>query len=126
MSSEVFSSQEEFDVSDASSIPQLENAVLTITDFAVVDKDDERTMHQLTFEADGLPFPITKGYWFKHPNEKAQSIGRAELKKIALAATGSARYTSSSLVGTQIVGSVTEDAGGFPQVRRVKRVNGNV
>jgi hypothetical protein len=122
MSTEVFSSEEEFDVSEASSIPQLEGAVLTITDFSVVEKDEDRTLHQLTFETEGMPFPITKGYWFKHPNEKAQSIGRAELKKIALAATGSARYTSTSLVGTQIVGNVNEDANGFPQVKRVKKV----
>lgn len=124
MASDVFSAQEEFDVSDASSLPVLNDVLLTITDFEVVEKEEGKTAHRITFESSELPFPVRKNYWFQHPNQQAQSIGRAELKKIALAATGSARYNTTSLLNQQIIGSVSEDAAGFPQVKRVKRVNG--
>lgn len=117
---EMFSSQEEFDVSDAG-VPTLENVPALISEFEVVEKD-KGVSHEVTFEIEGLGFPVTKGYWFEHDNPKAQQAGRGQLKRIAKAATGRTTYTASSLKGQRVLISVREDDSGFAQITRISPV----
>lgn len=120
MTDEFLTAQDEFDVSDAG-VPSLKGAVATITEFNVVEKETG-TLHELTFNVDGLGFPITKGYWYTHSNPKAVQAGRGQLKRIAKAATGRTTYSSTSLIGKQIAVDVGEDDSGFAQIRRIAPV----
>lgn len=117
MTDELLNASEEFDVSDAG-VPTLKAALATITDFNVVEKDTG-TLHELTFEIPQLGFPITKGYWFQHENPRAVQAGRGQLKRIAKAATGRTTYSSTSLIGRQVLVDVKEDDSGFAQISRV-------
>lgn len=115
---EFLSTQNEFDVSDAG-VPTLTDAVITITGFEQEEKENG-VQHVLTFEAEGLSFPITKGYWYSHTNPKAASAGRGQLKRIAKAATGQTSYNSTSLVGRKVLGNISENDGGFAEVSKIR------
>lgn len=123
MSNEFLGAQDEFDVSDAG-VPTLKAAPATITEFEVVEKDSG-VLHEVTFDVQGLSFPITKGYWFTHTNPKAVQAGRGQLKRIAKAATGRTTYTRTSLIGQQVLVDVSEDDSGFAQIKRIAAMNGS-
>lgn len=123
MNDEFMTAQDEFDVSDAG-VPTLRGATATITDFEVVEKDNG-VLHELTFEVEGLSFPITKGYWFEHTNPKAVNAGRGQLKRIARAATGRTTYNRTSLIGGRVTVDVGEDEQGFARISRIVALNGN-
>ena len=120
MSNEFLSTEQEFDVSDAG-VPTLVDATVTITGFEVEEKENG-VQHVLTFAAEGLSFPVTKGYWYSHTNPKAASAGRGQLKRIARAATGSTAYSASSLVGRQILANVGENDGGFAEISKIREL----
>lgn len=117
MTNDLLNAQDEFDVTDAG-VPSLKGARATITGFDVVEKDNG-TLHEITFDVQGLNFPITKGYWFQHENPKAVQAGRGQLKRIAKAATGRTTYTATSLIGQTVLVDVNEDDAGFAQLRKI-------
>lgn len=117
MTDELMTAQDEFDVSDAG-VPTLKAVRAQITSFEVVEKDNG-TLHELTFAIEGLGFPITKGYWFKHENPKAVQAGRGQLKRIAKAATGRATYNRTSLIGQWVLVDVSEDDSGFAKISKI-------
>lgn len=116
MTDVMLSTQDEFDVSDAG-VPTLNDVTAVITAFDIVEKETG-VQHEVTFEVEGLSFPITKGYWFTHDNPRAQQAGRGQLKRIAKAATGRTTYSATSLVGTQLRVSVKEGDSGFAEISR--------
>lgn len=120
MSDELLSTSEEFDVSDAG-VPTLKGVEVRIADFEVQEKQNG-VQHTLTFEVEGLSFPIVKGYWFSHTNPKAANAGRGQLKRIALAAIGSAAYNSTNLIDTRVVADVGENADGFAEISKFRKV----
>lgn len=124
MSDELMNAQDEFDVSDAG-VPTIKGTPATITEFEQVEKDNG-TLHNLTFDIPALGFPVTKGYWIKHVNPKAVQAGRGTLKRIALAATGRATYSRTSLVGQPLLVDVAEDKSGFATVSRFAPVPAEV
>ncbi len=89
--------------------------VLTITDFAV-EKKDNGTQHVMTFEGEGLPFPVKVNYWTEHTNPKAAQVGRGNLKKIATAALGQPKYTPATIKGTKVLAKVGEDDNGYARI----------
>jgi len=114
---------DEFDVTDAG-VPTLTGALATITDFEVVEKNGN-VAHELTFEVEGLGFPLTKQYWWEYPaNARAVQAGRGQLKRIAKAATGSTKYSRTSLIGKRVKLDVGEDNSGFVQIKKIAAVNG--
>lgn len=122
---EFLTTQNEFDVSDAG-VPTLDGAVVTITGFEIEEKENG-VQHSLTFEVEGLSFPITKGYWFDHVNPKARQAGRGQLKRIAKVATGATTYTSTSLLGKKVVADVKENDAGFAEISKIREyTNGAV
>lgn len=117
-------SSDEFDVSDAG-IPELKGALATITDFEVIEKNGN-VAHELTFEVEGLGFPITKQYWWEYPNnQRAVQAGRGQLKRIAKAATGTTKYNRTSLIGKRIKVDVGEDNSGFAAIKKIASANGD-
>lgn len=114
MSNDFLSTEEEFDLSDAG-VPTIKGAVTTITGAESQEKQNG-TQHSLTFEVEGLSFPITKGYWIRHTNPKAQNAGRGQLKRIAKSATGATTYTLGALVGQRLKADVGEDGNGFAEI----------
>jgi len=117
MNDELMTAADEFDVSDAG-VPTLKGVAATITEFNVVEKDTG-TLHELTFQIEGLGFPITKGYWYQHDNPRAVQAGRGQLKRIAKAATGRTTYNSTSLVGRVVLVDVSEDDAGFAKIAKI-------
>lgn len=95
--------------------------VLTITD-AVSEEKDNGTQHKLTFEGEGLPFPVPVNYWTQHNNPRAQNAGRGNLKKIATAALGQPKYTLATIKGTKVLARVGEDKEGFVRVTNFRKV----
>lgn len=110
--------QDEFDLSDAG-IQPLDGAVATITDYDVVEKDNGDIAHEVTFSIEGLNFPVTKSYWYKHSNPKAVQAGRGQLKRIAKAAIGQTAYSRTSLIGAKVLLNVKEDDSGFAQLSKI-------
>ena len=97
------------------------NYELTITDAEVVEKDNGDLLN-ITFESSALNFPITKGYWVKHTNERAAAAGRGQLKRIYSAALGQPKGVPSALKGRKVQAVVGEDAQGFATISGFKPV----
>lgn len=116
MNQEVYNVSDELDFSDAG-VPTLKGATVTIVG-AEREEKDNGTQLALTFEVDGLSFPITKGYWIRHSNPKAQNAGRGQLKRISTSALGTPTLPSeSALVGAELRADVGEDANGFAEIK---------
>lgn len=122
MTQDMFPVEDEFDVSDAG-VPTLNEVLATITDFEVEEKENG-VQHAITFEVEGLAFPVTRGYWSTHTNPKAAAAGRRQLKAIARAALGRTTYSRQALVGARLIVSVKENDTGFAEVSRFKAING--
>lgn len=97
------------------------NYELTITDTEVVEKDNGSLLN-ITFEAPNLNFPITKGYWLTHSNDRAAAAGRGQLKRIYSAALGQPKGAPSALKGRKVQAVVGENAEGFATISGFKPV----
>lgn len=116
MTDEMLNSADEFDVSDAG-LPTLEGAVAQIAEFEVEEKENG-TQHVITFNVEGVDYPVTVGYWFTHSNNKAAQAGKGTLKRIARAAIGQTTYSRTSLIGAKLLVNLREDDSGFPRLSR--------
>jgi hypothetical protein len=113
--------EEEFDLSDAG--VQTRRVIATITGFDVEEKDNG-VQHVVTFEVENdeeIQYPITVRNWFSHSNEKAQQIGRGNLKQISQAALGTPKYNQTNLLGRQVDAQVYDNEG-FVGLRRFRKV----
>ncbi len=71
-------------------------------------------------EVDGqVGLKVTENYNLSNPSDDAVRIGRRDLRKLAIAATGSPIGTLESLIGRFVSGRVSEDSNGF---RRLKNI----
>lgn len=127
---ELMQPQDEYDFSgDGEPERELEFTVTGFERKETEDKNDDTILnirHEFTLESDDLPFPIRMSEWSKHTNEKAQAIGRGNLRRLALAATKgeSAKYDAEGapIVGSRIKATIYEDNAGFRRVKRPKPV----
>lgn len=113
--------ENEFDLTGAGE-PERE-LLFDITGFERVEKEEGQVRHVFTLQNDELPFPIKFSEWAVYtPNEQAQRIGRGNLRKLAIKATGAATYGTDGqpVVGAKVLATVFEDDSGFRKVKRLK------
>lgn len=109
---------EEYDFS-ADGLPVGEK-LFTITEEEVVERETGVQL-VLTFETPDVDFPIPVNYWIEHNNPRAAKIGRGNLKKIAVAATGQPKIAKGGFKGHKVLATLSEDDQGFARVSRFKK-----
>lgn len=126
---------QEFDFSQDSAVEVVE-AVWTITEAEVDQTESDNgtgTRHNLTFESDQWPYPITLRLFVEYtPTDSSKSTdwvkrNRGILKNIAKAALGEPRYSLNPDAENYIVGrtvrATTRDGGdGFATLSRFRSV----
>ena len=124
---ETFSTETELDLTG--DVFEAVNATFEITDVEVKDtKAGTGSYARVEFESieevDGqMGLKVNENYNLSNPNDQAVRIGRRDLRKLLLAATGSPNGTLDSLVGQFVSGRVSEDDNGFRRLKSIVAVS---
>lgn len=129
------STETEFDFSGDSAVEVVE-AIWTITEAEQETTESDNgtgTRHNLTFESDDFPYPITLRQFVEYtPSDASKNTdwvkrSRGVLKNIAKAAVGEPRYSLNSdadnyIVGRQVKATTRDGGDGFATLSKFRSV----
>lgn len=114
-----FAPSDEIDLSGDGVVEK--EALFTITDVKLEEPTAGNTRYAITFSSDESDFPITERFWTAHSNPKAARAGRAQLKAVTKAATGSDKFSPSSILSQQLY-ATPRDKDGFAHLTKFRSV----
>jgi hypothetical protein len=119
---EIFGVDDELDLSDAGIVAARFD--FDITDVALEATENGKSL-RITFEnKEAVDFPIKMGLWLQHSSEKAQQIGRGQIKRLGKVALGEEKFAPSALVGCSVSAVLYENEDGFANVKNFRKAEG--
>lgn len=125
MTDQTFSIDDDLDLDDAGLQPT--DAEFTITDVEITSNDRGQRWVVHFEPSDGLEIEglmgnkvRDSGYLTHTDREDLVNIGRSSLKRLRVAATGTASGPMTEMIGSRVQARVSEDANGFARIGRYK------